>query len=263
MAESPLATRLVRRLALRRETSVRPHEGPVADPDKPLGVGGKSGALRAAIFGLNDGLLSNVSLIMAVAGASVPNRFILLTGLGGLLAGALSMGWGEYVSMTTQRELFERLLHIEAHELATEPEEEHHELRQIYEGKGFPAELARQVTEAVMRDPKVALETHAREELGLDPHELGSPRVAAVSSFAMFATGALIPLLPFVIGSGQAAILTAITASAVAIFAVGATMSLITARSPLFSGLRMLLGATLIASLTFGIGRLFHLSTGA
>src|SRR5207253_5274241 len=129
-------------------------------------VRGKSGALRAGIFGVNDGLLSNLSLIMGVTGAVNSNKIILLAGVAGLLAGAFSMGAGEYVSMRVQRELFERLLHIEAHELATEPQEEHEELAKIYEAKGLPPDLAQEVTAAIHRDPELALKTHAREELG-------------------------------------------------------------------------------------------------
>src|SRR5207248_7269948 len=139
-----------------------------------------------------------------------------------------------------------------AHELATEPEEEHEELRKIYEDRGLPSELAHQVTEAVMRDPKVALETHAREELGLDPDELGSPWGAAISSFVMFAIGAVIPLLPFVIGSGTAAVVAAVAASAGSIFAVGAAMTILTGRGVLYSGGRMLLVGTVAAGVTFG-----------
>lgn len=252
---------LIHRLSTRHGRGrLRPHPGPVGADDRQLATGGKSGALRAAIFGVNDGLLSNLSLIMGVAGASVANRFILLAGVAGLLAGAFSMGAGEFVSMSVQRELFERLLHIEAHELATEPEEEHEELIQIYRDKGIPAELARQISEAVMRDPQVALETHAREELGLDPDELGSPWSAAISSFVTFAVGAFVPLLPFAIGSGTAAVAAAILASATAIFVVGAAMSSLTGRSFWRSGGRMLLVGAVAAAITFGIGRLFHVA---
>jgi VIT1/CCC1 family predicted Fe2+/Mn2+ transporter len=224
-------------------------------------MGGRSGALRAAIFGVNDGLVSNLSLIMGVTGASVSNHFILVAGVAGLLAGAFSMGGGEYVSMRVQRELFERLLHIEAHELATEPEEERDELRRIYEDKGFPPHLAEQVTDVVMRDPKVALETHAREELGLDPDELGSPWAAAISSFLTFCLGAAVPLLPFVFGSGTGAALVAIAASGIALFGVGGSMSLLTGRPMWLSGGRMLaIGGTLAAA-TYGVGHLLNVST--
>jgi VIT1/CCC1 family predicted Fe2+/Mn2+ transporter len=259
--EVGLLGRIASRLGSRGELRLRPHPGPGSDADKPLGMGGKSGALRAAIFGVNDGLVSNLSLIMGVTGASVSNRFILLAGVAGLLAGAFSMGAGEYISMRVQRELFERLLHIEAHELATEPEEEHRELEAIYEAKGFPPDLARSVAEAVMKDPEVALETHAREELGLDPKELGSPWGAAVSSFLTFSVGAAVPLLPFVLGSGTAAALVAMGASAVALFVVGASMSLLTGRPPWLSGVRMLLVGGVAATITFGVGRLLHVGT--
>jgi VIT1/CCC1 family predicted Fe2+/Mn2+ transporter len=225
------------------------------------GTGAKSGALRAAIFGVNDGLVSNLSLIMGVAGANASNRIILLAGVAGLLAGSFSMGAGEYISMRAQREMFERLLHIEAHELATEPEEEREELQEIYERRGYPAALARQVTEIVMQDPAVALETHAREELGLDPEELGSPWGAASSSLLTFSIGAAIPLLPFVFGSGTAAAVVAISASGVALFAVGAALSRFTGRSMGWSGARMLLVGGVAAAVTFGVGNLLHVST--
>jgi VIT1/CCC1 family predicted Fe2+/Mn2+ transporter len=246
----------------RRHGGVRSQRGPVPDGEPALGAGGKSGALRAAIFGINDGLVSNLSLIMGVTGASVSNRVILLAGVAGLLAGAFSMGAGEYVSMRVQRELFERLIHLEEHELATDPEGEHRELRRIYEAKGFPPDLAEEVTRAVMRDPEVALETHAREELGLDPDQLGSPWGAALSSFATFSVGAGVPLLPYVIGSGTAAALTAIVASGVALFTVGASMSILTGRSWLVSGLRMLLVGGAAAGITYGVGSLIGVSVG-
>src|SRR5437867_7947131 len=189
VADPSVLSRIRKRLRSRRIPSIHPHPGPTHRSDEPVGLGGKSGALRAAIFGVNDGLVSNLSLIMGVTGASASNKFILVAGVAGLLAGAFSMGGGEYVSMRVQRELFERLLHIEAHELATEPDEEHQELRKIYESKGFPPHLAQQVTEVIMKNPEVALETHAREELGLDPGELGSPWGAATSSFITFSLG--------------------------------------------------------------------------
>ena len=241
--------------------TVRPHAGPIPKQEMPFGVQGKSGALRAAIFGLNDGLVSNLSLIIGVAGASVQNRFVILAGVAGLMAGAFSMAAGEYISMKVQRELFERLLHLEAHELATEPEEEHEELRRIYEGRGYPPDLARRVTDIVMQDPQVALETHAREELGLDPDQLGSPLGAALSSFLTFSVGALVPLVSFLFTSGGAAVLIAIAASGVALFSAGAALSIITGRTVWISGLRMLLVAAVAASVTFGVGKLLHVST--
>ena len=256
-------SRIAGRLANRRQGKLRVHPGPVGDPDSPaMGMRGKSGALRAGIFGVNDGLVSNLSLIMGFTGAAVSNKVILLAGVAGLLAGSFSMGAGEYVSMRVQRELFERLLHIEAHELATEPEEEQEELMAIYEQKGFPSHLARQVTEVIMRDPAVALETHAREELGLDPDELGSPWGAAVSSFLTFTVGAAIPLLPFVFAAGIAATLAAIVASAISLFAVGSAMSLITGRRPAWSGARMLLVGGGAAAVTYAVGTLLHVGAG-
>jgi vacuolar iron transporter family protein len=261
--EPQVLARIAGRLRGRHRSGSRmaPHPGPVGDADRRTGAGGKSGALRAAIFGVNDGLVSNLSLIMGVTGANVSNHFILLAGVAGLLAGAFSMGAGEYISMRVQRELFERLLHIEAHELATEPDEEHEELRKIYERKGFPPHLAQQVTEVVMKNPKVALETHAREELGLDPDELGSPWGASISSFITFSLGATVPLLPFVFGSGTAAALVAIVVSGLALFGVGASMSLITGRRAWVSGGRMLLVGALASAITYGVGSLLHVST--
>jgi vacuolar iron transporter family protein len=254
---------LIKTLAARSRDGLGVHPGPVEEIDPTKIVGGKSGAFRAAIFGMNDGLVSNLSLIMGVAGAAADNNhFIVVAGLAGLLAGAFSMGAGEYISMKTQRELFERLIHLEAHELASEPEEEHEELAKIYESKGLPPDLAAQVTTAIHRDPELALETHAREELGLDPDQLGSPWAAAGSSFIMFAIGATIPLLPFLFGSGSAAVFAAIAVSAVALFAVGATLTRFTGRSPLLSGARMLVIGAAAAGITFGIGSLFHVGTG-
>jgi vacuolar iron transporter family protein len=245
----------------RHNPQMHPHPGPTPSGELPFGVGGKSGALRAAVFGVQDGLVSNLSLIMGVAGAAVSNRFIVVAGVAGLLAGAFSMAAGEYHSMRVQRELFERLLHLEAHELATMPEAEHHELRRIYERRGFPPRLAREVTDVVMADPAVALETHAREELGLDPDQLGSPWGAAASSFFTFGVGAFIPLVPFLAGSGVAAVSASIAASAVALLGVGATMSLLTGRSAVFSGVRMLVLGGLAASVTYAVGRALHVST--
>jgi VIT1/CCC1 family predicted Fe2+/Mn2+ transporter len=262
MQEPQVLARIARRLKTRHQPPrMHPHAGPTGDADTAPSMGGRSGAFRAAIFGVNDGLVSNLSLIMGFTGANVSNHVILLAGVAGLMAGAFSMGGGEYVSMRVQRELFERLLHIEAHELATEPEEEHDELRKIYEEKGFPPHLARQVTDIVMKDPRIALETHAKEELGLDPDELGSPWAAALSSFVTFSLGAAVPLLPFVFGSGTAAALVAIAASGAALFLVGGSMSLLTARPFWLSGGRMLFIGGALAAITYGVGSLLHVST--
>ena len=233
----------------------------VEELDPTTIVGGKSGAFRAAIFGMNDGLVSNLSLIMGVAGASADNHFLVVAGLAGLIAGAFSMGAGEYISMATQRELFVRLIHYEAHELESDPEEEHEELVKIYESRGFPHELADQVTTVIHRDPELALETHAREELGLDPDELGSPWGAAGSSFIMFAVGAAVPLIPFLIGSGTAAVVASILCGMVALFVTGSVLTRFTGRPWLLSGGRMLLVGAAAAGITFGIGSLFHVGT--
>jgi vacuolar iron transporter family protein len=251
---------MLRGLIKTRMPDIRPHAGP-AD-EQPPATGGKSGALRAAIFGINDGLVSNLSLIMGVTGASVNNKIIVLAGVAGLLAGAFSMAGGEYISMRTQREVFERLIHLEAHELATEPEEEREELIGIYRQKGVPQNVAEQLVDALHADPDLALATHAREELGLDPEEgLGSPWGAALSSLVMFAFGAFVPLLPFLIGSGVGAAMASALASGATLFAVGALMSLLTGRSVVFSGARMLVIGAGLATITFGVGRLLHVGT--
>ncbi len=254
-AQLPLLTGFARRLRQRRR-KILPHRGPV-EGEQAVGLG-KSGALRAAIFGVNDGLVSNASLIMGVAGAGVSNRFILLAGTAGLLAGAFSMGAGEYISMRVQREVFERLIHLEAHELATMPEEERRELAEIYRRKGLSGELAGRIAGELMRDPEVALETHAREELGLDPEGLGSPWGAAASSFLTFAFGAAVPLAPFVVSSGHPAVVASAILSAAVLFGVGGSMSVFTGRRFHVSALRMLLVGVLAAGITYGVGRVLH-----
>jgi VIT1/CCC1 family predicted Fe2+/Mn2+ transporter len=250
---------VLRGLLRTRTPPIRPHRGPVPEDDRPVAATGKSGALRAAIFGVNDGLVSNLSLIMGVTGAGVGNRVILLAGVAGLMAGAFSMAAGEYISMRTQREVFERLIHLEAHELATEPEEERQELIGIYRNKGVPEEIAEQLVDVLHRDPDLALETHAREELGLDLESgLGSPWGAAGSSFVTFAFGAVVPVVPFLVGSGVAAALASIAASAVTLFVVGAAMSSLTGKRFYVSGVRMLLVGAVAAGITYGVGRLLH-----
>ncbi|HEY7281113.1 MAG TPA: VIT1/CCC1 transporter family protein [Actinomycetota bacterium] len=252
---------MLRGLSRNRPQELRPHAGPVPADGTGAVAGGRSGALRAAIFGVNDGLVSNLSLIMGFTGAAVDNSIVVIAGVAGLLAGSFSMAAGEYISMRSQREVFERLIHLEAHELATEPEEEREELIEIYRSKGVPADVAEQLVDVVHRDPDLALETHAREELGLDPeHGLGSPWAAAISSMLTFAFGAFVPLLPFLFGSGTAAVISAICLSAVTLFAVGAGLSRITGRAMWWSGLRMLLVGVVAASITYGVGKLLHVS---
>jgi VIT1/CCC1 family predicted Fe2+/Mn2+ transporter len=249
----------VRRRLRHRGVDLVPHPGPT-EVEQTAGVG-KSGALRAAIFGVNDGLLTNTALIMGFAGASQSHSVIVLAGISGLLAGAFSMSAGEYVSMKVQRELLERVLHLEAHELSSDPEGERAELAQIYQKKGLPRDLASQMATELMRDPKVALDTHAREELGLDPEEgLGSPWGAAISSFLMFALGALLPLVPFFFGSGHGAEVAAALIAAVAVATVGALTSFLTGRSPIYSALRMLAIGAAATLVTYWIGHLIGAS---
>jgi VIT1/CCC1 family predicted Fe2+/Mn2+ transporter len=243
-----------------RQWRIVPHPGPTVGEQR---VGGKSGALRAAIFGANDGLVSNVSLIMGVTGAGQENTVVILAGVAGLLAGAFSMAAGEYVSMRVQREVFERLIHLEAHELAEDPEAEERELTQIYVSKGISPDLAARVSEELMRDPATALETHAREELGLDPEEgLGSPWAAAGSSFATFSLGALLPLVPFLFGSGTAAVLVSAGLALAALFGIGGGMSLLTGRSFVRSAIRMTLIGGTAAAITFGVGKALDAGVG-
>jgi vacuolar iron transporter family protein len=236
----------------RRNHPMLPHEGRVDGEQSSMG--GRSGALRAAVFGLNDGLVSNLSLIFGFAGAGVSNGVVVLAGIAGLLAGAFSMGAGEYVSMKVQRELFERLIHLEAHEIGMDPEGERAELTGIYVERGIPRDLAAQVSQAVMRDPQLALDTHAREELGLDPSELGSPWAAAGSSFVFFAVGAIIPVLPFLLSEGTTAVVASAVASGIALFVAGALLTRVTGRPPLRSGLRMLAIGAGAAAVTYLVG---------
>ncbi len=224
-------------------------------------IGGN--ALRAAVLGANDGLVSNLSLVMGVAGAAVESQTILITGLAGLLAGACSMAMGEWLSVRSSRELAERQVAIEAEELREAPEEEAHELSLIYQAKGLPPEDAAALAKKLIADEKTALETLTREELGLDPEELGgSAWEAAISSFALFVVGAIFPVLPFFFMTGYASILTSIAVSTLALFAIGAAITLMTGRGVVFSGMRQVLIGLAAAGVTFGIGRLIGVSLG-
>ncbi len=220
------------------------------------------GTLRAAVFGVNDGLVSNLSLIMGFAGASADAKFVLLAGLSGLLAGASSMAAGEYVSMKAQRELFERQIELEAAELAVTPEEEKEELALIYRAKGLNKDEAEKLASRLSEDPNVALDTLVREELGLDQNELGNPVAASAGSFFAFAAGAILPVLPFFFGASTALVLASIAVSGAALFGVGALLSLFTGKRTLFSGGRQLLIGAVAASITFGLGSLIGASTG-
>jgi VIT1/CCC1 family predicted Fe2+/Mn2+ transporter len=219
--------------------------------------GGRSGTLRAAVFGASDGLVSNLSLIMGVAGASSNNQVIVLTGVAGLLAGAFSMAAGEYISMQSQRELFQNQISLEREEMRVMPDVEQEELSAIYRAKGLTESDANRIAASLMADPDMALDTKVREELGLDPNELGSPVGAATSSFAAFAIGALVPLLPFLLTSGQAAFVGGLALSFAALFLIGAGVSLVTGRGMLFSGVRQVLIGAGAATVTYLVGTIF------
>lgn len=214
-------------------------------------------ALRAAVLGANDGLTSNLALVMGVAGAAFKSSVILIAGLTGLLAGAFSMAIGEWVSVQSARELYERQVRTEAAELRSVPDEEQEELALIYEAKGLPRAEAEQVAERLMGNEQEALDAMVREELGLDPSTLGgSPYAAGGSSLVLFSLGAIIPLIPFFFTSGIAAVVAAIVSAAVGLFVIGALISLLTGRGAVFTGMRQLVFGLLAAGLTFGLGRL-------
>lgn len=220
------------------------------------------GNLRAAVFGVNDGLVSNASLILGVAGASASPSVILLTGVAGLLAGAFSMAAGEYVSVRSQREMYEYQIALEREELAEYPQEEAAELSLIYEARGLGSKQARDLADRMIADPAMGLDALAREELGLNPDELGSPWGAASFSFLSFAFGAVIPLLPFLIWDSANALLASVMLTGVALFAVGATLSLFTGRQAWLGGLRMLLIGGGAGALTYAIGSLLGVTLG-
>jgi VIT1/CCC1 family predicted Fe2+/Mn2+ transporter len=221
---------------------------------------GSGGNLRAAVFGVNDGLVSNTALIMGVAGATADSAFILTSGVAGLLAGALSMAAGEYISMRSQRELFEYQIALEREELEEYPAEETEELALIYHARGVPLARARELAAALMEQPEHALDTLAREELGLNPDDLGSPWGAAASSFAAFTAGAVLPLLPLVLPTGLAPVPAAAGLALLGLFGVGATLSLFTGRGALRSGLRMVLIGGGAGVVTYLIGMLLGVS---
>ncbi len=224
---------------------------------------GRSGTLRAVIFGVSDGLVSNLALVMGVAGAAgEQGRFILLAGIAGLLAGAFSMAAGEYISMQSQRELFERQIALERAELEAMPEEEEAEMAALYRQKGFREDEAKAIAHRLFEDPERALEQLIREELGLDPDELGSPLGAAGGSFVAFAIGAAVPVLPYLVGGGAVAFTVSIVLSLVALFAVGAGVSLLTGRGVLFSGARQVGIGAAAAIVTYVVGSIIGVSVG-
>jgi VIT1/CCC1 family predicted Fe2+/Mn2+ transporter len=220
------------------------------------------GSLRAAVFGVNDGLLSNFGLVMGIAGTDAGPRFVLLAGVAGLLAGAFSMAAGEYVSVRSQRELYEQQLDLERQELESSPEEEHEELALIYQAKGIPTEQAQDLARQILSNPDTAIETLAREELGLDPSALGSPWTAALSSFLSFAIGAVTPVIPYLLLQGQSAFAASAIFCGVALFLVGALISIFTGRNMAYSGLRMVGIGAITSAITFIVGRLLGVAVG-
>jgi VIT1/CCC1 family predicted Fe2+/Mn2+ transporter len=213
--------------------------------------------LRAAVLGANDGLVSNLSLVMGVAGASLTPDAVLIAGLAGLVAGSGSMAMGEWLSVQSSRELYERQLSVEAAELEASPDEEAEELALIYRAKGIPAERARELASRLVADREAALDTLAREELAIDPEDLGgSAWGAAASSFVLFAIGAVIPVLPFFFISGVQAVLASLVLSAIGLFGIGAGITVLTGRNLLYSGGRQVGIGLAAAALTYGIGSL-------
>ncbi len=225
---------------------------------------GGGNALRAAVLGANDGLVSNLSLVMGVAGAADLNgSAILIAGFAGLLAGAISMALGEWLSVQSSRELYTRQINVERAEIAASPDEEVEELALIYQSRGLSETQARQMARSIMSDPINAVDTLAREELGVDPEELGgSAWVAAMTSFLLFAIGAIIPVSPFLFMQGLNAVGVSIALSAVGLFAIGSAITLFTGRSVLFSGFRQVLFGLVAAAVTFTIGRLVGVNIG-
>jgi VIT1/CCC1 family predicted Fe2+/Mn2+ transporter len=218
--------------------------------------GDRSGALRAGVFGISDGLVSNTALVMGFAGSGVPRTVTMLAGIAGLLAGSFSMAAGEYISMSSQREMYQREISLERAELEEKPDEERAELTLIYRAKGLSRPDAERLAGTIMADREVALDTLAREELGLDPAQLGSPWGAAFSSLLAFALGAFVVLVPYLAGSGTAAFATAIGLALAAMFGVGATIGALNGRSAIRMGLRQMFVGALAAAVTFGVGHL-------
>ena len=221
---------------------------------------GGGGSLRAAVLGVNDGLVSNFSLVMGVAGGTDRTDFILLAGVAGLLAGAFSMAAGEYVSVRSQRDVYEYQIDIEAAELEEFPEEEEEELVLIYQAKGLSEDEAKTVAARIMSNPEVALDTMAREELGLNPGDLGSPSGAAISSFVAFVCGAIVPILPYLFDLGGPAFTLSAVLSVVALALVGGALSLASGKSWYIGTLRMLLAGGAAAAVTYGIGTLIGIT---
>lgn len=221
----------------------------------------RGGGARAAVFGVSDGLVTNVALVLGMAGASPGGSIVRLAGVAGLIAGSFSMAAGEYVSMTAQRELMERELEVERRALRSDPEVETAELRTMYVRRGIDPEVAKEMVKEVMQNPDLALETHAREELGITAQNLGSPWQAAAASFVTFAVGAFIPLAPWLFTTGTLALVLSIVLGGLGALAIGAVLARFTERSVLGSALRQLGVTAVAAAVTYGIGR--GVGTGA
>jgi VIT1/CCC1 family predicted Fe2+/Mn2+ transporter len=230
--------------------------------EEPWHRGDRSGSLRAAVFGVSDGLVSNTALVMGFAGTGTGTGTVAFAGFAGLLAGAFSMAAGEYVSVASQRDLYQREIEMEAAELRDNPLEEQRELELLYRAKGLDADTAREAAASIMADPDTALDTLAREELGLDPSELGSPTRAAASSFAAFAVGAAVPLVPYLLATGTAALVTAIVLAVIAMVLVGGTVGVLSGRGPVRGAVRQVAVGSLAAGVTFLVGSLVGSAVG-
>jgi vacuolar iron transporter family protein len=213
------------------------------------------GGARAAVFGISDGLVTNVSLVLGIAGANPGGSIVRLAGVAGLVAGSFSMAAGEYLSMTAQRELQERELDVERRALSDNPRGEAAELRGMYVRRGIEPGVAHEMVNEVMQDPDLALETHAREELGISTQNLGSPWQAAAASFVTFALGAFVPLAPWLFTSGTLAIMLSVVLGGLAALGVGVVLARFTERSPVVSALRQLAVTAVAAAVTYGVGR--------
>ncbi len=243
-----------------------PHKSMAPEAGEPWHKLDKSGSIRAAVFGVSDGLVSNTALVMGFAGASIAgaidNSVVLFAGLAGLLAGAFSMAAGEYVSMASQRDLFKREIDLERQELIEKPEEEKRELELIYRAKGLPREQAKAIADRIMANPDAALDTLAREELGLDPDELGSAWKAAVSSFIAFSIGASVVVIPYALFSGATALSLAIALSLIGMIVVGGVVGSQSGRGIVFSAARQVLWGAGAAAVTYLVGSLVGVNVG-
>lgn len=234
----------------------RPDHSSTAFPRREHHRDVQGGAIRAAIFGVSDGLVTNASLILGVAGAEADAGIVRLAGLAGLVAGAISMAAGEYVSMSAQTELLERELDVERRSIAADPDHERQELTDIYKRRGLTDDAAERLSTAMMKDDHIALEVHAREELGVDPTALGSPYAAAASSLVAFSIGGIIPLIPWFFAEGTLAVFISLSLAAITALGIGAIIGLTTGRSVVRSGLRQLAVAVFAGAATYAIGAL-------